>query len=45
MKTFNMYSSDLYRFDGVEEMKGFVKGYNALCFVMELKERDQKKVA
>ena len=44
-ETFNMYSSDLYRFDGVEEMKGFVKGYNALCFVMELKERDQKKVA
>ena len=44
-ETFNMYSSDLYRFDSVEEMKGFVKGYNALCFVMELKERDQKKVA
>jgi len=44
-ETFNMYSSDLYRFDGVEEMKGFVKGYNALCWVMELKDRDQTKVA
>ena len=33
------YSNDLYRFDNVDEMKGFVKGYNAMCWIDELKEK------
>ena len=33
------YSNDLYRFDSVDEMKGFVKGYNAMCWIDELKEK------
>ena len=33
------YSNDLWRFDSVEEMKGFIKGYNAMCWIDELKEK------
>ena len=35
---YSQYSNDLWRFDSVEEMKGFVKGYNALCSILEQKE-------
>lgn len=37
-KEYSQYSNDLWRFDSVEEMKGFVKGYNALCSILEQKE-------
>jgi hypothetical protein len=40
---YSQYSNDLWRFDSVEEMKGFVKGYNVMCSVLENKQ--EKKVA
>jgi hypothetical protein len=40
---YSQYSNDLYRFESVEEMKGFVKGFNSLCYVLENKKL--KKVA
>jgi|TARA_B110000046_G_scaffold155018_1_gene165186 hypothetical protein len=36
---YSQYSNDLWRFDSSEEMKGFVKGYNAMCNILE----DQKQ--
>lgn len=38
---YSQYSNDLWRFDSVEEMKGFVKGYNALCAILE--QQKEKK--
>ena len=32
---YSQYSNDLWRFDSPEEMKGFVKGYNSLCEILE----------
>lgn len=40
---YSQYSNDLYRFESVDEMKGFVKGFNSLCYVLENKKL--KKVA
>jgi len=40
---YSQYSNDLWHFDSVEEMKGFVKGYNVMCSVLENKQ--EKKVA
>jgi hypothetical protein len=40
---YSQYSNDLYRFQSVDEMKGFVKGFNSLCYVLENKKL--KKVA
>tara|TARA_R100001369_G_scaffold69209_1_gene96830 strand:+ start:207 stop:629 length:423 start_codon:yes stop_codon:yes gene_type:complete len=36
---YSQYSNDLWRFDNAEEMKGFVKGYNSMCWILELKEK------
>ena len=36
---YSQYSNDLWRFDNAEEMKGFVKGYNTMCWILELKEK------
>ena len=38
-ESYSQYSNDLYRFDSVDEMKGFVKGYNAMCHILTLKEK------
>ena len=40
---YSQYSNDLWRFDSVEEMKGFVKGYNVMCEILENKKN--KKVS
>jgi hypothetical protein len=40
---YSQYSNDLYRFQSVDEMKGFVKGFNSLCYILENKKL--KKVA
>ena len=37
---YSQYSNDLWRFDSVEEMKGFVKGYNAMCNILEDKQKN-----
>jgi hypothetical protein len=37
---YSQYSNDLWRFDSVEEMKGFVKGYNAICSILEDKQKN-----
>ena len=40
---YSQYSNDLWRFDSVEEMKGFVKGYNSMCSIMyEIQGRDKE---
>ena len=40
---YSQYSNDLWRLDSVEEMKGFVKGYNVMCEILENKKN--KKVS
>jgi len=40
---YSQYSNDLWRFDSVEEMKGFVKGYNVMCAILE--DKKNKKVS
>ena len=37
---YSQYSNDLWRFDSVEEMKGFVKGYNSMCSILEDKQKN-----
>ena len=37
---YSPYSNDLWRFDNAEEMKGFIKGYNAMCWILELKNKN-----
>ncbi len=40
---YSQYSNDLWRFSHVEEMKGFVKGYNSMCSIMyEIQGRDKE---
>jgi len=39
---YSPYSNDLWRFDSVEEMKGFVKGYNAMCNILEDQQKKRK---
>ena len=39
---YSQYSNDLWRFDSVEEMKGFVKGYNAMCNILEDQQKKRK---
>jgi hypothetical protein len=39
---YSQYSNDLWRFDSVEEMKGFVKGYNTMCWILKNKEEKKK---
>ena len=41
---YSQYSNDLWRFDSSEEMKGFVKGYNVMCNILE-KQQQKRKVA
>lgn len=36
----SVYSSSLWGFDDTQEMKGFVKGYNAMCYILNDKEKD-----
>lgn len=38
---YSQYSNDLWRFNSSEEMKGFVKGYNTMCWI--LKNKEEKK--
>ena len=38
---YSQYSNDLWRFNSPEEMKGFVKGYNTMCWI--LKNKEEKK--
>ena len=38
---YSPYSNDLWRFDNAEEMKGFVKGYNAMCSILEIKNNNK----
>ena len=42
-ESYSQYSNDLYRFNSVDEMKGFVKGYNAMCHILTLKEKGTTK--
>ena len=39
---YSQYSNDLWRFDNSEEMKGFVKGYNVMCNILENKQQKRK---
>jgi|TARA_R110002020_G_C15743594_1_gene725344 hypothetical protein len=39
---YSQYSNDLWRFDTPEEMKGFVKGYNALCAILKQLNKREK---
>ena len=39
---YSQYSNDLWRFDSPEEMKGFVKGYNAMCNILEDQQKKRK---
>ncbi|QPZ53688.1 hypothetical protein HTVC204P_gp02 [Pelagibacter phage HTVC204P] len=39
---YSPYSNDLWRFDGPEEMKGFVKGYNEMCNILEDQQKKRK---
>jgi hypothetical protein len=39
---YSPYSNDLWRFDNIEEMKGFVKGYNAMCNILEDQQKKRK---
>ena len=41
-KEYSPYSDDLWRFDNLEEMKGFVKGYNAMCYILENQQKKRK---
>ena len=41
---YSQYSNDLWRFDSSEEMKGFVKGYNVMCNILE-NQQQKRKVA
>tara|TARA_R100001369_G_scaffold77864_1_gene107358 strand:- start:280 stop:693 length:414 start_codon:yes stop_codon:yes gene_type:complete len=38
-ESYSQYSNDFYRFDSADEMKGFVKGYNAMSHILNLKEK------
>ena len=38
---YSPYSNDLWRFDNAEEMKGFVKGYNAMCSILKIKNNNK----
>ena len=40
---YSQFSNDLWRFDTPEEMKGFVKGYNSLCWILE-KHKEKKNL-